>query len=273
MNSYSTQKVADLVGLKPAQVRHFVKRNLVDPSRGPRGEYHFRFQDLVLLRAAKSLIDSDVSVRKLMRALSKLKADEETPSSLSSLRMSAQQGDVVAHNQDRLWRVETGQVELNLTDPDLSPVLAKLWGENLDGDHGNQDLSSAEWCQLGVDLEEYDVNKAFTAYERSLVLDPGNIVVHVNLGRLYQIKGNLKNAKRHYELALEGEPGHQFANYNLGTLFEELNETEIAAHFYRKAPEVPDAHYNLAQIRHQQGNELAYRRHIQCYQRLLGQQS
>ncbi|MEJ2090543.1 MAG: helix-turn-helix domain-containing protein, partial [Gammaproteobacteria bacterium] len=66
------REVADLIGLKPDQVRHYVRRALVEPVRGDKGEYRFNFQDVVLLRTAKGLLDANVSARKANKALLKL---------------------------------------------------------------------------------------------------------------------------------------------------------------------------------------------------------
>ncbi|MFV2090425.1 MAG: MerR family transcriptional regulator, partial [Pseudomonadales bacterium] len=44
MSRYSTREVSELIGLKPDQVRHYVRRELIDPVRGDRGEYRFNFQ-------------------------------------------------------------------------------------------------------------------------------------------------------------------------------------------------------------------------------------
>lgn len=277
MNSYSTQKVADLVGMKPDQVRHFVRRNVLQPGRGPKGEYRFAFQDMVLLRTAKGLIESDISARELFRALRRLKAGAKSLPALSSVRMEAHSGAVVIRNEDKLWNAQTGQgcLEFAPSGPGRSDggALAPLWSGVEDEPQDPEELDSDEWRQLGVDLEDWDAGKAFEAYERALELDPRNADAHVNIGRLYQLKGQLKNAKRHYEMAVEAAPHHQLAHYNLGTLFDELSEGELAANFYHRAPDVPDAHYNLARIFRQRGDELAYRRHRQLYQRLLKRES
>ena len=278
MNGYSTQKVAELVGMKPAQVRHFVRRNVLKPGRGPKGEYRFAFQDMVLLRTAKGLIESDISTRELFRALRGLTAKAgPPPSPLSSVRMEAHRGAVVMRNENKLWNLQTGQGCLEFAPSGLAGGheggLAPLWSGVDEESRNPEELDSDEWRQLGVDLEDWDAGKAFEAYERALELDPDNADAHVNIGRLYQLKGNLKNAKRHYEMAVEAAPHHQLAHYNLGTLFDELSEGELAAAFYRKAPDVPDAHYNLARIFRQRGDELAYRRHRQLYQRLLKRES
>ena len=272
MNSYSTQTVADLVGMNPDQVRRFVRRNLVAPGKGPKGEYRFAFQDLVLLRTAKCLFDRDISPRRVFRALSRLQAGDAAQPPLASVRVLAEGGAVVVRDQDRLWHAESGQGCLDFSRQEGGAAVAAMWGENAVGVDDEDELSSDEWCQLGVDLEEWDPAKAFEAYERAVVLNPNNADAHVNIGRLHQLKGNLKNAKRHYELAVEAMPEHQLANYNLGTVFDELSEGELAAGFYRKAPDVPDAHYNLARICRKKGDELAYRRHYLRYQRLVERQ-
>ena len=69
MGGYSTREVSELIGMKPDQVRHYVRRELIDPIRGEKGEYRFNFQDVVLLRTAKSLLDANVSSRKAYKIL------------------------------------------------------------------------------------------------------------------------------------------------------------------------------------------------------------
>ena len=86
---------------------------------------------------------------------------------------------------------------------------------------------------------------------------------------MLQLKGNLKIAKRHYELALKAVTNHQLAFYNLGTVFDELDETDKAAEYYRRAPSVPDAHYNLARIFELNGDEVSALRHMRSYRQLL----
>ena len=61
MSGYRTKEVAELIGLNTDQVRHYVRRKLVQPDRGARGEFRFSFQDVVLLKTAKGLMDASVS--------------------------------------------------------------------------------------------------------------------------------------------------------------------------------------------------------------------
>ena len=152
---------------------------------------------------------------------------------------------------------------------ELADNVASLANRNLLLAKEGDELSSDEWYNLGLDLEEVDPDRAPEAYQRAIELSPGNADAHVNLGRLLQLKGNLKQAKRHYEKALDAVGNHQLAFYNLGTVFDELDQVEQAAEYYRRAPSVPDAHYNLARIFELKGDELAAQRHMKSYRKLL----
>lgn len=270
MSGYTTREVAELLELNTDQVRHYVRRKLVTPTRGARGEFRFSFQDVVLLRTAKGLLDAKVSTRKAYRALVKLKEEMSQAKSLSAVRIYANGPNVVVRDDKHVWEVETGQAALDF-------AMQELAADNVEGlvdaprmpSPDASDLDTDEWYNLGLDLEEMDPDKAPDAYKQAIRLDPKNADAHVNLGRLYQLKGNLKHAKRHYELALTARPGHQLAFYNLGTVFDELDEIDKAADLYEKAPAIPDAHYNLARICELQGDEVSALRHMRQYRDLL----
>lgn len=272
MSGYTTKDVSELIGVNPDAVRHYVRRKLLTPARGDRGEYRFSFQDVVLLRTAKGLLDASVTTRRTYRALAKLKREMEQAKSLSSVRIFADGNTVVVRDDSHVWEVETGQMHLEFEGEELDANITDL--SETDGLADIQvkepgDLDSDEWYNLGLDLEESDPDRAPDAYHHAIRLDPKNADAHVNLGRLYQLKGDLKHAKRHYELALTARPGHQLGYYNLGTVFDELDETSKAAGLYQKAPSVPDAHYNLARISELEGDEVNAVRHMRSYRALL----
>jgi len=269
MGGYSTREVSDLIGLKPDQVRHCVRRALVDPVRGQRGEYRFGFQDVVLLRTAKGLFDSEITPRRAFRALLKLRTELDQVTSLTAVRVFADGARVLVREDNRIWNVESGQGQLDFSVRELSDNVSRLSHRNLDIAKATDELNSDEWYNLGLDLEEVDPLRAPEAYRKAIESNPRNADAHVNLGRLCQLRGDLKNAKRHYELALAAVTSHQLAHYNLGTVFDELEEMERAIAFYRRAPAVPDAHYNLARIAELKGDEVAARRHMRAYRALL----
>lgn len=273
MSGHSTKEVAELIGFNTDQVRHYVRRKLVQPARGERGEYRFSFQDVVLLKTAKGLMEASVSTRKAYRALVKLKKELEQVKSLSSVRIYADGTNVVVRDDTHVWEVETGQATLDFDMQDLTDNVAEITEKHISDAAIADNLDTDEWYNLGLDLEEVEPEKAPDAYKQAIRLDPKNADAHVNLGRLYQLNGDLKHAKRHYELALTARPGHQLALYNLGTVFDELDETVKAADFYQRAPGIPDAHYNLARIRELQGDEVSALRHMRQYRDLVDQEN
>ena len=280
MNGYTTKEVAELVGLNTDQVRHYVRRKLILPARGLRGEYLFSFQDVVLVKTAKGLLNASVSTRKAYRALEKLKQQLEQAKSLSAMRIYADGSTVVVRDKRQTWEVETGQAKFDFSEVSRADVVAGiakiaekhvrdlLVTHQLTG----QDLDANEWYNLGLNLEEVDPENAPRAYQEAIRLDPKNADAQVNLGRLYQLNGDLERAKQHYELALETRSEHQLAFYNLGTLYDELDQIDRAMEYYTLASAVPDAHYNLARILELRGDEVSALRHLMQYPELRGAQ-
>jgi tetratricopeptide (TPR) repeat protein len=272
-NGYSTQHVAYLLGLSEARIRDYVRRDLLSPQRTSHGHFRFSFQDVVFLRAAKGLTDAAISVRQSNRALTKLKADLTQLDSLSAVRIYANGSVVEVQDDEKAWEVESGQLTMNFSIQELAANVAELAKATAGGEEkALADLDSDEWYNLGLDLEEVDPLQAPDAYREAIKQDPLNADAHVNLGRLYQLSGDLRGATRHYQLALASRPDHQLANYNLGTIFDEQEDCERAAIYYRKASAVPDAHYNLARIRELEGDEVNARRHLRLYHRLIDQE-
>ena len=109
---FSIREISGLIGMTPAQIRNFVRGGLLAPVRGHRREFRFSFQDVVLLRTAKGLLDARVSVRRAQRALRKLKADLRTPRALTAVRIEADGADVVVREDDHMWNAESGQGHL-----------------------------------------------------------------------------------------------------------------------------------------------------------------
>lgn len=283
---YTTREVAGLIGFTNAQVRQYVRRGVVEPARGERSEYRFSFRDVVLLRMAKRLLDENVSPRKALATLTKLKSGGRRP--LASMRVLSQGDEVLVREQATLWNVDSGQGHL-----DFEAIAGRRRDDHAEAAQASEgaspgadvatlaerrcmppgrnpaELGADEWYNLGLDLEELDPSRAPEAYARAIALDSQHADAHVNLGRLHQLQGDLRLAKRHYQLALAAVSDHQLANYNMGTVFDELEETNTAATYYLQAPKVPDAHYNLARIFEMRGDEVSSLRHLRKYRQLL----
>ena len=145
------------------------------------------------------------------------------------MRIYANGNVVEVRDYEKAWEVESGQLTMNFSIQELAANVADLARSAAGGEEkALEDLDSDEWYNLGLDLEELDPIQAPDAYREAIRLDPFNADAHVNLGRLYQLSGDLKGATRHYQLALATRPEHQLANYNLGTIFDEQDDCERA---------------------------------------------
>jgi len=276
MVGYTTRSVSDYIGISEGRVRRYVREGLLEPSRDGRGRFNFEFQDVVLMRTAKRLLDARVSAYRTLRLLLKLKANLKAPvksthvssHQLAGMRIYATGSHVMVKNEASLWDADSGQVELDFDVSAQHFALTALHGPDLIDLLESEELDSDDWYNLGLDLEEMDLERAPEAYAKAIELDAMNVDAHVNLGRLCQMRGQFEIALEHYADALRLCDDHQLANYNMGTLFDESGHLDEACEFYLKATQVPDAHYNLARLFDIKGDELSARRHLREYSKL-----
>lgn len=266
-SGYSTREVAELIGLPVGRIRHYARRRLVAPERGQRNEYRFGFRDVVVLRNAKRLIDGRVSARTTLRSLLGLLHGAQNTD--DALNLVPEGERVLVSRDGGLWDLASGQGELDFSAPRRVASVTALNADSHLLARQKHASSSDDWYNLGLDLEDLDLDRAMQAYRRALELDPRNADAHVNLGRLLQLDGDLDDARDCYHRALAVEPEHQLASYNLGTVYDEQECFDEAAGCYLNAPIVADAHYNLARLCELKGDELSARRHLRRYRVLL----
>ena len=77
-----------MLGLPRNVVAGLIESGFVSPTRGPRNEYRFTFQDVVLLRTAHHLKSSRIPARKMLRALQQLKEKLPEEAPLTALRIA-----------------------------------------------------------------------------------------------------------------------------------------------------------------------------------------
>jgi tetratricopeptide (TPR) repeat protein len=275
MKSYTTRDVARLLGLSEAQVRSQA-RGYLAPDRGPRNAYRFSFQDLVLLRTAKTLGDARIPPRRIRGALRSLTRQLPPGRSLSGVRITSEGHRVVVRDEDAAWNPESGQLLLDFEVAELAaqaaPVARRLARE---ARRSPEPLTSDQWYDLGVDLETASPDDACDAYARAIALDPRHVAARVNLGRLLQETGRPADAVVQYRAALQVEPASPTAAFNLGTALEDLGRRADATAAYRRAiesdEEFADAHFNLARLYEEAGKRTAALRHLKAYKQLIDQ--
>jgi tetratricopeptide (TPR) repeat protein len=273
MKGYTTADVARLLGLTAGQIRVYVRSGILTPERGPRGEYRFNFQDLVLLRTAAALSAARVPARRLGHALQRLRAQLPHGRSLTELRITAEGDEIVVQDGTESWNPESGQLVLDFRVAELAEKVAPLARQVSATAHAEAEYDADQWYQLGLELEAVTPDEARAAYERVVELEPEHADAHVNLGRLLHEAGRTAEAAAHYRRALATGP-HAVASFNLGVALEDLQHTTEAVEAYRRALAADDslaeAHYNLARLYERAGDAQAALRHYQSYRNLTG---
>jgi len=265
----STAEVTRLLGLDERRVREWARSGLCHPARRGRG-YAFSFQDLVVLRAAKALLDAHVPAARIRRAIAALSRELPEGSSLSGLRIFADGRDVAVRAAGSRWQPATGQTLFEFDVDGLAALVERNLGRAAAPSEPGARARQA--FEEGLGLEDRDAAAAANAYRRALELDPALTDAYVNLGRLRHESGDAKEAARLYHLALEQSPDDPVLHFNLALALEDTRGAEAAIRHYERAlaldPEFADAHYNVAGLYEQAGRGADALRHYRDYKRL-----
>jgi tetratricopeptide (TPR) repeat protein len=272
MKAYSTREVAELLGLTTARIRSLMRSGVVTPQRSSGGRASFTFQDLVLLRTAKGLIDAKVPARRIAKALQALASQLPTDRPLSAVRVQIDGDRVIVRDNASSWEPESKQTVLDFSVRELGQKVAPLAREAVQ--RALRAASSADdLFAAAIESEETGATaEAETAYRRAIAADPAHVAAHINLGRLRHAGKALEEAERLYRRALELEPNHSTARFNLGVVLEDRGATTEAIEAYREAarldPRVADVHFNLARLYQQTGDQQAALRHFSRFRAL-----
>jgi tetratricopeptide (TPR) repeat protein len=270
---YSTKDVAALLGLSAEQVRSYVRAGFLAPHQGPRGEYYFSFQDLVLLRTAKGLLAARVPRRRVRLALQNLREQLPGDRALTGVRISAQGHHVVVRDGGDVWNPESGQAFFDFELAELAREAATLPLRTPPADPPDQPPGAADWYERGEELEEDAPEEAMAAYRSALEIDPRLADAHLNLGRLLHERGETAAAEAHYRQALAVRPDDATAAFNLGVALQDLGRLEEAAEAYESALAIDrslaDAHYNLSGLYERLNQPEAAFRHLRTYRTLI----
>ena len=227
MKGYTTREVSKILGLTDRQVRAYAAAGLVEPDRGARGVLLFSFEDLVFLRAARGLFAARIPVRRLRRALSKLRDQLPRGRRLTGVRIAVEGKRIVAGDGAARWQPESGQILFDFGVEELArkaAPLARRAFRQAEQERG-ESLSAEEWFRWGCELEPTAPQEAREAYERALALDSRHADAQVNLGRLLHESGDASGAERHYRAALAARSTHATAAFNLGVALEDLGRS------------------------------------------------
>ncbi len=284
MPSYSVRDVERVLRLSPAITRGLIRAGFVKPARGPRRAYRFSFQDLIVLRTARALIDARIPARRIRRSLERLRRELPASLPLSGLAISAVGDRVVVRDGETRWQADSGQYLLGLdvtlengtlqvvehrpprpaaapTSPADPPPAAAAPGR--------------DWFSEGLNLETIDPGSALAAYRRAAHQEPRNAAAWINWGRLLHVLGRTLEAERVYGQALVLAGPDALLLFNQAVLLEDVGKTAAALEAYQGAlaadPNLADGHYNLARLYESLGKPQHAIRHLGEYRRLVGE--
>ncbi len=208
VSEYSIRDVQRTLGLSRGMIRSLIESRYVTPKLGPHRSYRFSFSDLVVMRTAHDLIAAKVPARRVSRALKGLRAQlpEEPP--LAALRVRALGDRVVVQDGTTQWDAGTGQYVLDFSVSSQGANLRMLPAAPQSED------SAEDWFARACELEERNDPGAIATYQRAIEADAGFPDSYVNLGRLLQDRGRLREAeavyqKGHRAVSVRGAPALQ----------------------------------------------------------------
>jgi len=280
MRSYSVRDVERVLRLAPDTTRKLIRAGFVQPARGPRREYRFSFQDLIVLRTARALIDAKIPHRRIRLSLESLRRDLPESMPLSGLSISAVGDHVVVRDGAAHRQVESGQYLLGL---DVSLENGVLHVVDREAEtpasaaapppSASQAAPAGDWFSQALDLEETNPAEALSAYRRAAEQAPDNPGAWINWGRLLHALGRTGEAAEVYRRALQQLGPEPLLLFNQGVLLEDIGETRAALEAYQGAlaedPDLADCHFNLARLYESLGKSQHAIRHLGQYRRLV----
>jgi tetratricopeptide (TPR) repeat protein len=273
---FTTREVAKIATLSDARIRSCVRAGVLSPRRGRGGQLEWSFQDLLLLKTTKGLLDAHIPLARIRRMVASLRRQLPDERTLSSLTIYADGRRVVAWDGTARWQPDSGQFLFNFDVQAVASVVNQP--ERLPAPApkppGQPTRTAEQWFNLGCELDAASPEEARHAYHQALELDPALADAHVNLGRLYQDAGQPALAEAHYRAAAAQTPDDSLAHFNLAVLLEDLGRTAEAIQAYRRALEADrdfaDAHYNLGLLFDALGKRALAMTHLRAARTLYG---
>jgi tetratricopeptide (TPR) repeat protein len=277
MQEFDSKDLKRLFGIPASHVRSLIRAGHISPSKkaGKSGKLAYSFQDLIVLRTLGSLRAAKIPTKRINRTLREIRSSLPGELPLSGLSIVAVGDRIVVREGRTLRESETGQYTLALEVIDQDGALLMI------DRHSNAEAKAAARAgaplaedaaahfERAMDLEESDEAAARGAYEACLALDERHVEARVNLGRLLHLQGRLREAEQVYRGI---DAAEALLSFNLAVLLEDLERENEAAVAYREAlaqdPALADAHFNLARLYEQAGNQKDALRHLLAYRRL-----
>lgn len=276
MHSYSVRDVERVLRLSRSTIRGLISVGFVKPARGARRQYRFSFQDLIVLRTARALIQARVPRKRIRRSLEDLRQHLPETVPLSGLSICAVGDRVVVRDGANRWQADDGQYLLGL-DVTVENGTLHVVDHEEPASMPVSEQPVEDWFERGLELESSDPKAALEAYEKAVGQDATLVAAWINWGRLLHEAGKQRAAEAVYVRAIEACGREPLLLFNFGVLLEDLGRLSAAIDAYQTAitedPTLADAHYNLARLYEASGKRQHAIRHLGTYRRLLASES
>lgn len=234
---YTVAQVAKILDQSPEQVRGFVRQGLVEALRGPRNEYRFTFQDLLLLRTACGLREKKVPLRKVRGALQALREQLPEGRPVSAVQVLAEGHEVIVQDAQARWVPTSGQM---LFDFDVAALQEKVRAlvppaPTEAPPDADRDLDAAGWLKVARELEVENPERARDALRRALERAPEHPEARLALAQLLHDEGCSEQGLAHAALVLKLDAKCGQAHLLVGTIQEDLHVLPEAEAAYRRA--------------------------------------
>jgi tetratricopeptide (TPR) repeat protein len=273
MQTYSASDIEKILRLSRSTLRALIKNGFVNPVRGPRRELQFSFQDLIVLRTARALIEAKIPRRRINKSLLELRRHLPEEAPLSGLSISAVGDQVVVREGGSHFQVDDGQYVLGFDVSVEAGVLRVVERKEEVTKAAAPAADPTELFDAALELEDTDPRQAPAAYERVIKVDPENTSAWINWGRLLHEQNHTREAEGVYQRALEYCGPDPVLMFNLGVLLEDLGRSGAALEAYQSAitedPNLADGHFNLARLYEAMGKPQHAIRHLGEYRRLV----
>lgn len=254
---FTRGEIERLIGLSASRLRTLDRAGVVSPSAKRRGRRAYDFSDLIALRAAKSLLDQNIRLRDVTRAIGLLRTElPKIKSPLQELRIVSDGRRIVVQSDLGGYEPITGQMVLDLEVKELRDDVVRV----LRPAAGRERAKMAYDLYLKasqLDEDPSTMSEAVELYNQAIELDPWLAIAYTNLGNICFRRQEIEQAETHYRKALEVDPGQPEAQYNLGYLMLERGQPEESIEYFLGAleadPQFADAYFNLAMAYEQSG--------------------
>ncbi|MDQ6734835.1 MAG: tetratricopeptide repeat protein [Nitrospirota bacterium] len=239
-------------------------------SRQTTRQPHFTFQDLLILRTAKGLLDAGITAGRIRKVLASLKRQLPDDQVLSHMKIYADGRRVVVWDATGQWQPDSGQFLLDF-DVDEVKRPAKVRTLARRGAASRARLTAQQWYERALELEQDSPEEACHAYEEAVKVDPTLVDAHLNLGQLYHIGDQLDRAEACYRRAIEYASDEPLGYVNLAGVLKQKGDRQGAIAAYTAAiqrrPALTEAHEQLALLYDAEGNTtMAFRHGSASYQ-------